>query len=65
MESRGGRFAAPTDTLEGYTVQPHGVYMQRFMAMNHRRYIAWFRSTARVKFGTFPERHTGRSLRFH
>ena len=34
------------------------------MAMNHRRYIAWFRLTARVLFGTFPERHTGRSLRF-
>ena len=46
------------------TVQPNGLYSLRCMAMNHRRYIAWFRSTARVLFGTFPERHTGRSLRF-
>ena len=35
------------------TVQPHGLYLQRFMAMNHRRYIAWFRSTARVVFATW------------
>ena len=59
---RGGRqIAAPT---EGYTVQPHGLYLQRFMAMNHRRYIAWYRSTAWVIFGASPERHIGRSLRF-
>ena len=34
------------------------------MAMNHRRYIAWFRSIAQVIFVTYPERHIGRSLRF-
>ena len=31
---------------------PHGFYLQRYMAMNHRRYIVWYRSTARVIFGT-------------
>ena len=48
----------------GDSIHPHGLYSERGMAMNHRRYIAWFRLTARVLFGTFPERHTGRSLRF-
>ena len=32
--------------------------------MNHRRYIAWFHSSARVIFAASPERHIGRSLRF-
>ena len=62
---RGGRqIAAPTVSLVGDTVQPHGLYSECGMAMNHRRYIAWYHSTARVVFGTFPERHLGRSLRF-
>ena len=60
---RGGRqIAAPTCTSVSGSVQPHRFYSERCMAMNHRRYIAWFHSTARVVFGTFPERHTGRSL---
>ena len=41
-----------------------GLYSKRCLAMNHRRYIAWYHSTAGVLFGTLPERHTGRSLRF-
>ena len=35
------------------TVQPHGLYSLCFMAMDHRRYIAWYRSTARVVVGTW------------
>ena len=50
--------------LLGGTIQPHRLYSKRGLAMNHRRYIAWFHSTARVVSGRFPERHTGRSLRF-
>ena len=50
---RGGRqIAAPTVTLVGGTVHSRGLYMQRCLAMNHRRYIAWYRSTAQVLFET-------------
>ena len=30
-----------------------GLYLQRFMAMDHRRYIAWYHSTTRVVFETW------------
>ena len=51
---RGGRqVAAPTVTLVSGTVHPHGLYMQRCLAMNHRRYIAWFHSTTQVIFETW------------
>ena len=52
------------DISGGGSVQPHRLYLSRCMAMNHRRYIASYHSTARVIFATSPERHTGRSLRF-
>ena len=46
---RGGRqIAAPTDTLMGGTIHPHGLYSLRCLAMNHRRYIAWYYSTLQV-----------------
>ena len=32
----------------GDSVHPHELYLPRCLAMNHRRYIAWFHSTARV-----------------
>ena len=39
---RGGRqIAAPTDTLVGSTVQTHGLYLKRCLAMNHRRYFGF------------------------
>ena len=31
---------SPTVSLEGGTVRPHGLYSERCLAMNHRRYIA-------------------------
>ena len=43
----------PTVSLVGCTVQSHGLYLLRCMAMNHRRYIAWFHSNTRVVFGTW------------
>ena len=36
------------DTSIGDTVQPHELYSLRCLAMDHRRYIAWFHSTTRV-----------------
>ena len=66
--------AAPTVTLVGGTVHPHGLYMQRCLVvlraanqnlliaggnhtmnspMNHRRYIAWYHSSAQVLFETW------------
>ena len=46
---RGGRLiAAPTYTSVSGTVHPHGLYSSRRMAMNHRRYIAWFRSSVQT-----------------
>ena len=51
---RGGRqIAAPTDTLVGGTIHPHKLYSLHCLAMNHRRYIAWFHSTTRVVFETW------------
>ena len=51
---RGGRqIAAPTDTPVGDTIHPHKLYSLRCLAMNHRRYIAWFHSTTRVVFETW------------
>ena len=35
------------------SIQPHGLYSGRCMAMNHRRYIAWYRSTAQVIIATW------------
>ena len=62
---RGGRLiAAPTCTLERSTVHSYGLYSLRCLAMNHRRYIAWFHSFTRLITRTSPERHIGRSLRF-
>ena len=58
FHQRGG-FLHSADAAVGMTyrwVVPfclHGLYLQRFMAMNHRRYIAWYRSTAQVVFGTW------------
>ena len=49
----------------GGTIQPHRLYPERCLAMNHRRYIAWYRSTAQVIFATWraadcrPYGHTG------
>ena len=43
----------PTVSLVGGTVEPHGLYLLRGMAMNHRRYIAYFHSTAQVVSGTW------------
>ena len=75
FHQRGG-FLHSADAAVGMTyrgVVPfclHGLYLQRFMAMNHRRYIGCtviFGSTVHphgVLFATPPERHTGRSLRF-
>ena len=37
----------------GDTIQPHGLYLLHGMAMNHRRYIAWYHSTAQVAVGTW------------
>ena len=48
----------------GGSIQPHGLHSLRFMAMDHRRYMAWFHSTPRVIIATPPERHTSCSLRF-
>ena len=44
----------PTVSLVGGFFQPHGLYSLRCLAMNHRRYIAWFRSSTRVLFAMFP-----------
>ena len=43
---------ARNDMSVGGSVQLHGIYLQRGMAMNHRRYIAWFHSTTQVIYGT-------------
>ena len=46
---------SPFPEGEGYgrnTIQPHRLYSLRALAMNHRRYIAWFHSTAQVLFET-------------
>ena len=51
---RGRRqIAAPTDTPVGGTIHLHGLYSLRCMAMNHRRYIAWFHSSGQVIFATW------------
>ena len=51
---RGGRqIAAPTVSLVGVFFHPHGLYSSRCLAMNHRRYIAWYHSPAQVIFGTW------------
>ena len=51
---RGGRqIAAPTGTSVSGTIHPHGLYMQRSLAMNHRRYIAWYHSSTQVIFETW------------
>ena len=36
----------PTVSLVGGFFHPHGLYSSRCLAMNHRRYIAWFHLTA-------------------
>ena len=43
----------PTVSLAGRTVQPHGLFSPRCLAMNHRRYIAWFHSTKQVESATW------------
>ncbi len=43
----------PTVSLMGGTVYPHRLYMQRFMAMNHRRYIGG------TVYCVVPFNHTG------
>ena len=35
------------------SIHPHGLYSSRCLAMNHRRYIAWYRSSAQVVFETW------------
>ena len=47
----GGRLP-PLQTRWWGTVHPHRLYSKRCLAMNHRRYIAWFHSTAQVLFET-------------
>ena len=55
-QARPGEPASPEGSfctvLLGGIIQLYGLYTLRFMAMNHRRYIAWFHSTAQVIFGT-------------
>ena len=57
------------DRSIGNTIQPHGLYSLRCLAMDHRRYIAWFRSSTRVVFGTWraadcrPYGHVGERYR--
>ena len=34
------------------TIHPRGLYSGRFVAMNHRRYIAWYHSSAQVIVAT-------------
>ena len=63
IQRSGRQIAAPTDTPVRGLIQPHGLYSECGMAMNHRRYIAWFHSTARVMFETLraarlPPLHT-------
>ena len=41
------------DMSVGGSVRPHRFYSLRCMAMNHRRYIAWYHSTAQVVFETW------------
>ena len=43
----------PTVSLEGGTIQPHGLYTERCLAMNHRRYIAWYHSTIQVIYAAW------------
>ena len=43
----------PTVSLVGGFVQPHGLYTERCLAMNHRRYIAWYHSTIQIVYGTW------------
>ena len=40
----------------------HRLYLRRCMAMNHRRYIAWFHSTIQVVFETWRAASTHVSL---
>ena len=47
-ERSGRQIAAPTGTSVGDTVHPHRLFSQRGMAMDHRRYIAWFYSSTGV-----------------
>ena len=44
----------PTVSLVGEFFHPHRLYSKRGLAMNHRRYIAWFHSSTQVVFGTWP-----------
>ena len=41
---------ARNDTSGGGSIRPHRLYSERGMAMNHRRYIAWYHSTTQVVF---------------
>ena len=54
-QARPGEPASPEGSfcsvLLGGIIQPYGLYLQRFVAMNHRRYIAWFKN---VRFLTCP-----------
>ena len=44
----------PTFSLVGGFFHPHRLYLLCCLAMDHRRYIAWFRSSTRVLFAMFP-----------
>ena len=53
MQCGGRQVAAPTGASVGGTIHPPELYSIHGMAMNHRRYIAWCRSTTQVLFVTF------------
>ena len=56
-QARPGEPASPEGSfctvLLGGIIQPYGLYTLRFMAMNHRRYIAWYHSTIQVIYGAW------------
>ena len=53
----------PTFSLVGGFFHPHGLYSLRCLAMDHRRYIAWYHSSTRVIFETSPRFcHSDRSV---
>ena len=56
-QARLGEPASPKGSsctvLLGGIIQPHMLYSKRCLAMNHRRYIAWYHSTKQVIFETW------------
>ena len=56
-KSGGRQVAAPTVSQAGDTVQPHGLYSECGMAMNHRRYIAYSVRRTGCSGGNLAARH--------